>query len=118
MVKMDYRGLCELLPSHDVLHRSPSSPSDVVDSSENGKFSPFYISLLVSIWKVYFYPARKIEKREGVFIYLATKKENGLGVTKIKVGGYSYTSSWAIHCKPMRIWPMICRTTLTNLYIF
>ncbi|PUZ40890.1 hypothetical protein GQ55_9G458600 [Panicum hallii var. hallii] len=36
MVKTDYRNLCGLPPSCDVLHRSPSSPSDFVDSSENG----------------------------------------------------------------------------------
>ncbi|KAG2540326.1 putative protein TPRXL isoform X1 [Panicum virgatum] len=35
MVKTDYRDLYGLPLSHDVLHRSPSSPSDVVDSSKN-----------------------------------------------------------------------------------
>ena len=68
-------------------------------------FFPFYSSLSVSIWKVYFYPARKIEKMEGGFLYLATKKDNGLGVTKIKVGGYNYTSNWAVYYKPIRFWP-------------
>ncbi|KAG2540418.1 hypothetical protein PVAP13_9NG552300 [Panicum virgatum] len=44
MVKTDYRDLCGLHPSHDVLHRSPSSPSDVVDSSEN-EMDPSNISV-------------------------------------------------------------------------
>jgi len=63
-------------------------------------FPSFNRSLSVSIWKVYFYPARKIEKKEGGFPLFSHKKGNGLGVTKINVGGYSYTASWAVHYKP------------------
>ena len=44
------------------------------------------------------------EKGRGFFFLFSNKKGNGIGVTKIKVRGYSYTTSWAVHNKPMNFW--------------
>ena len=53
-----------IAPSHDVLHRSPSSPSDVVDSSKNGKFFPF-LQLSFSFYSKSIFLPRQKDREKG-----------------------------------------------------
>ena len=68
-----------LVPSRDAALRSPSSPSDLVESSENGKFSSFFTAFLLQFlsFKKYFYPFEKNDRiGEEVFPFSQRKRGN------------------------------------------